>query len=93
MAPVLAACPTARRDEGSFIAARGLSDRAPATLDPWSLYLGGKRWGDSTPAWIFPFLSFFRSRASTKILPGFVCPDQRRTRSRSCGERVEIYAD
>lgn len=57
MSLVRAAFPTARRDEGRFIAARGLSIQALATPDPWSLYFGGKRWGDS--AWLDFFLVFF----------------------------------
>lgn len=64
MTLVLAASPTARRDEGRFIAARGLSVQAPATPDPWSLYLGGKRWGDL--ARLFPF---FFCRFSSHACP------------------------
>lgn len=71
MTLVLAASPTARRDEGRFIAARGLSVQAPATPDPWSLYLGGKRWGDLARLvgffpifFFFFFLSFFFTRVS-----------------------------
>lgn len=60
MTLVLAASPTARRDEGRFIAARGLSVQAPATPDPWSLYLGGKRWGDlARLVGFFPIFFFF----------------------------------
>lgn len=71
MTLVLAASPTARRDEGRFIAARGLSVQAPATPDPWSLYLGGKRWGDlARLVGFFPiFFFFFFCRFSSHACP------------------------